>query len=205
MVARARLRASRSRAKLSMFARRAWNRHHVPSSGGRRPCAAPVVPGQPGRSRRGARVGRGGAGGNAWGLPLRERSCIRHHQVPKWTGTRPLIRSTAPNLYHRGFLDVSLASWGRACACGSCAHALSVGRVDRRSAPWVSGSGDGPRRAGRSSQPGHARRAAPHLLLRCFDIDLAHRGWRRDWVCWKGVGETGEPYRSASRRSGGQS
>jgi hypothetical protein len=190
-VARARPRASRSRAKLSTFARRAWNRHHVPSSGGRRPCAAPVVPGHPGRSRRGARVGMGGAGGNAWGLPLRERSCIRHHQVPKWTGTRPLIRSTAPICTTGGF-SMSRSRRGVApapavlCPC-------SVGRVDRRSAPWVSGSGDGPRRAGRSSQPRHARRAAPHLLPRCFDIDLAHRGWRRGWVCRKGVGETGEP------------
>src|SRR6266567_1928609 len=26
------------------------------------------------------------------GLPLRECSCLRHDQVPKWTGMRPLIR-----------------------------------------------------------------------------------------------------------------
>ena len=52
---------------------------------------------------------------------------------------RPLLRIDRTDLYHWGLLDVSLALWGRACGCGSFAHALSVGRVGRRSAPWVSG------------------------------------------------------------------
>lgn len=68
-----------------------------------------------------------------------------------------------------GFLDVSLASWGRACACGSCAHALSVGRVDRRSAPWVSGSGDG--RAARAVAANRATLGG-RLLICFYDVSI---------------------------------
>ena len=38
--------------------------------------------------------------GTAWGLPLRECSCLRHHQVPKGMGMRPLIRIDRTGLYH---------------------------------------------------------------------------------------------------------
>jgi hypothetical protein len=42
-------------------------------------------------------------------------------------------------LDHWGLLDVSLASWGRACACGPAPMACLSGVLTRRSAPWVSG------------------------------------------------------------------
>jgi len=124
----------------------------------------------------GVRVGHRWRWGEAWGLLLRERSCVRHDQVLKWTGMRPLVRIDRTGLYHRG---CSVSRWH----CGvaprrlrSCADCLSVGRVDRWSALRVSGSRDGPRRAGRRSQPRQARQAASHPLLRCLDIDLAHGG-----------------------------
>ena len=83
-------------------------------------------------------------------------------------GMRPLIRIDRTELYHWGLLDVLLASWGGALACGSCAHALP----GRRSVPWVSGSRDGPRRVGRS-QPRPARQAAAPPLRQRFGVDLA--------------------------------
>ena len=88
-------------------------------------------------------------------------------------GMRPLIRIDRTEMYQWGLLDVLLASWGGAFACGSCAHALSDRRAGRRSVPWVSGSRDGPRRAGRRSQPRPARQAAAPPLRQRFGVDLA--------------------------------
>ena len=70
----------------------------------RRPSVHPPGRSRPGghrRSRRGARWQRR-RWGKAWGLPLRERCFVRHHQVPKWTGMRPLIRIDRTTLYHGG-------------------------------------------------------------------------------------------------------
>jgi len=49
---------------------------------------------------------------------LRERSCVRHDQVPKWTGMRPLVRIDRTGQYHRWLLGVALAPWGPVGACG---------------------------------------------------------------------------------------
>jgi len=55
-----------------------------------------------GRVCRGERVGQRRRWEAELGLPLRECSCLRHDQVLKWTGMRPLIRIDRTELYHGG-------------------------------------------------------------------------------------------------------
>ena len=75
--------------------------------------------------------------------PLRECSCLRHDQVPKWTGMRPLIpHRPVPNC-STGFARCLGWYRGVAPALAACARGSIRQRADRRSVPWISGSGDG--------------------------------------------------------------
>jgi len=78
-----------------------------------------AAPGQAGigRSRRGARW-QGRRWGEAWGLPLRERSCLRHHQIPKGDGDAPVD----PHRPHWSLSGSRLAS----CSCRWVAPGLAV-------------------------------------------------------------------------------
>ena len=98
------------------------------------------------------------------GAPLRERSCVRHHQVPGVDGDA----SVDPHRPHRSLplelIDVSFASLGRAWACGpapvQCLAGVLAGGAYRGSAAPVTA------RAG----PAVAASRAPlgRRLLLCF-------------------------------------
>ena len=69
---------------------------------------------------------------------------------------RPLIRIDRIDLYHWGLLDVSLAAWGRACAC--------------RPAPMLCLSGVLTARAHRGSAAPVTARAASAVAANCATL-----------------------------------
>ncbi len=57
---------------------------------------------------------------------LRECSCVRHHQQPKWTGMRPMIGIDRTDLYHLGGCSMSRSHRGVVAAAAGSAPTLCL-------------------------------------------------------------------------------